>query len=138
MAQPATRRTTNFVRANKDIIGTKVVNPQHEDLGKIEDLIVDSSGRVSYAVLSFGGFLGMGENYHPIPWAKLNYDRNLGGYVVDIDNKTLEGSPAYAAGASPRWGDEEYEEGLHRYYGAAPYWGDTWSEAGMPGAPQTR
>ncbi len=123
----------NLIEASR-VQGVAVYNRGAEKLGAIDDVMIDKrSGKTVYAIMSFGGFLGMGENYHPIPWAKLNYDRNLGGYVVDIDNKTLEGSPAYAAGATPRWGDEAYEEDLHRYYGATPYWGDTWSEAGMLG-----
>ena len=86
MAQPAVRRTTNFVRANKDIIGTKVVNPQNEDLGKIEDLIVDSSGRISYAVLSFGGFLGLGDKDFAIPFNAFAFDaaNTVGGCEREI------------------------------------------------------
>ena len=90
MAQPAVRRTTNFVRANKDIIGTKVVNPQHEDLGKIEDLIVDSSGRVSYAVLSFGGFLGMGDKDFAIPFNAFAFDPANNRIFVQFASPTGE------------------------------------------------
>jgi hypothetical protein len=76
--------------------------------------------------MSFGGLLGLGGDYYPIPWAKLKYDSEIGGYVVDIEPRLLEGAPTYAAGAQPRWGDQSYEEGLHRYYGAPPYWGEAW------------
>ena len=116
----------SLIEASK-VQGTNVYNPHGEKLGAIDDVMIDKrSGRAAYAIMSFGGFLGLGEDYYPIPWSKLKYDRTLGGYVVDIEPRVLEGAPAYAAGADPRWGDRAYEEDLHRYYGAAPYWGDTW------------
>lgn len=116
----------SLIEASK-VQGTAVYNPHGERLGSIDDVMIDKvSGLCVYAIMSFGGFLGLGSDYHPIPWSKLTYDRKLGGYVVDIEPRVLEGAPAYAAGAQPRWGDQTYEEGLHRYYGALPYWGDTW------------
>lgn len=115
-----------LIEASK-VQGTAVYNPSGERLGTIDDVMIEKrSGRAAYAIMSFGGFLGIGGDYHPIPWSKLKYDTALGGYVADIDPSMLEGSPAYAAGAQPRWGDQAYEENLHRYYGAPPYWGDTW------------
>ena len=117
----------SLIEASK-VQGTAVYNPHGERLGTIDDVMIDKrSGVSAYAIMSFGGFLGLGSEYHPIPWSKLTYDRNLGGYVVDIDPRVLEGAPAYAAGAPPRWGDQAYEENLHHYYGALPYWGDTWA-----------
>ncbi len=117
---------SSLIEASK-VQGTAVFNPHGEKLGTIHDVMIDKrSGNSAYAIMSFGGFLGMGADYYPIPWAKLKYDTALGGYVVDIEPRVLEGAPAYAAGATPRWGDPAYEEDLHRYYGAAPYWGDTW------------
>ena len=120
----ATERS--LIEASK-VQGTAVYNPHGERLGSIDDVMIDKrSGLSVYAIMSFGGFLGLGSDYYPIPWSKLTYNRNLGGYVVDIEPRVLEGAPAYAAGAEPRWGDRTYEEGLHHYYGAPTYWGDTW------------
>ena len=69
MAEPRVARYTDIVPAKKTVIGSKVVNAQNEDIGKIEDLVLDAgAGRIAYAVLSFGGFLGMGEKYFAIPW----------------------------------------------------------------------
>lgn len=117
----------SLIEASK-VQGTSVFNPQGEKLGAIDDIMLDKrSGKAAYAIMSFGGFLGLGGDYHPIPWSKLKYETNMGGYVVDIESRVLEGAPAFAAGAAPRWGDKTYEEGLHRYYGASPYWGDIWS-----------
>jgi sporulation protein YlmC with PRC-barrel domain len=121
----ATPQST-LIEASK-VQGTAVYNPHGERLGSIDDVMIDkNSGLSVYAIMSFGGFLGLGADYRPIPWSKLTYSRTLGGYVVDVDARVLEGAPAYAAGAAPRWGDKTYEEDLHSYYGALPYWGDTW------------
>jgi sporulation protein YlmC with PRC-barrel domain len=118
---------SSLIEASK-IQGANVFNPHGEKLGVVDDVMIDKrSGQAAYAIMSFGGFLGMGGDYYPIPWAKLRYDVNAGGYVVDIEPRVLEGAPAYAAGGAPQWGDRTYEEGLHKYYGAAPYWGDTWA-----------
>jgi sporulation protein YlmC with PRC-barrel domain len=113
---------TSLIEASR-VQDTNVYNVAGEKLGAVHDLMIDKrSGTTSYAVVSFGGFLGVGENYFPIPWSKLKYDEKLGGYVTDIEVGELEGAPAYVAGAEPRWGDRAYEEELHRFYGAAPYW----------------
>ncbi len=118
---------SNLIEASK-VQGTFVYNPHGEKLGVVDDVMINKrSGQAVYAIMSFGGFLGMGSDYHPIPWAKLIYDKNFGGYVVDVEPHVLEGAPAYAAGSAPRWGDQSYEEDIHRYYGALPYWGDTWA-----------
>jgi sporulation protein YlmC with PRC-barrel domain len=115
-----------LIEASK-VQGTAVYNPQGERLGTIDDVMIEKrSGHAAYAIMSFGGFLGLGGDYRPIPWSKLKFDPQLGGYVVDIEPRLLEGAPTYAAGAEPRWGDQSYEEGLHNYYGVRPYWGDTW------------
>src|SRR3546814_16960054 len=66
-------------------------------------------GTVEYAVMSFGGFLGIGERYHPLPWKVLTYDNDQGGYVVDLDKAMLEKAPSYRSGAEPRF-DRAYGE----------------------------
>jgi sporulation protein YlmC with PRC-barrel domain len=121
------RVSANSLIEASRVRGSSVFNRTGEKLGSIDDIMIEKrSGKAVYAIMSFGGFLGIGEDYHPLPWSMLTYDPALGGYVVDLDRTVLEGAPAYAAGASPRWGDQTYEEGLHRYYGAPPYWDDTW------------
>jgi hypothetical protein len=81
------------------------------------------SGNVAYAIMSFGGFLGIGNSYHPLPWSLLQYDTNKGGYVVNLDKSQLEGAPSYDVGVEPDWDDPEYETEIHDYYGVGPYWG---------------
>lgn len=77
------------------------------------------SGKVAYVVMSFGGFLGMGERYFPLPWQKLSYSEAYGGYVVGIDRAAVERAPSYARGESP-WSDPAYGRGVHVHYGV-PY-----------------
>jgi hypothetical protein len=71
----------------------------------------------AYAIMSFGGFLGMGNQYHPLPWSVLKYDTNLGGYVVNLDKRQLQDAPAYEVGDEPAWCDRAYESKIHDYYG---------------------
>jgi hypothetical protein len=66
--------------------------------------------------MSFGGFLGIGERYHPLPWDKLTYDTALGGYVVDVTREQLEGAPSYARDEMP-WSDPLYGQTVYGYYG---------------------
>jgi hypothetical protein len=114
--------TTNLIAGDK-VTGTQVYNKDAENIGKIHDIMIDKkTGQVAYAVMSFGGFLGLGEDYHPIPWSMLTYNSRLGGYVVNLTRTQLEGAPSYAEGAEPQWGDESYESDLHRYWGVRPYW----------------
>ena len=79
------------------------------------------SGKVVYAVLSFGGFLGMGENYYPVPWATLKYDTNLGGYRVNLTKDQLENAPKYSESQGWNW-SRENDRRVYEYYRVQPYW----------------
>jgi sporulation protein YlmC with PRC-barrel domain len=82
---------TKHLIASKKVEGTAVYNRSGEHLGSVHNLMVDKvSGRIAYAVMSFGGFLGIGESYHPLPWKSLTYNTSLGGYVVDLDRSKLK------------------------------------------------
>ena len=112
--------TDRLIASNK-VEGTAVYNRQGEHLGSVYNFMVDKiSGQVAYAVMSFGGFLGMGERYHPLPWKKLNYDTRQGGFVVDIDRAQLEGAPSYGRDETP-WADPAYGRNVYGYYGV-PYY----------------
>jgi hypothetical protein len=80
------------------------------------------SGKVAYAVMSFGGFLGIGDRYHPLPWSVLDYETSQGGYVVDLDRSKLEGAPTYGTAETPNWSDRRWGQQVHDYYGTRPYW----------------
>ena len=95
-----TSSTAGRVIAADNVQGTGVYDRAGNKLGSVEDIMIDKiSGRVCYAVLNFGGFLGMGTKEYPLPWGKLNYDTNMGGFVVDIDKSTLDAAPVYTEGA---------------------------------------
>ena len=79
------------------------------------------SGKVVYAVLSFGGFLGVGENYYPVPWATLKYDTNLGGYRVNLTKDQLENAPQYNESQGWNW-SRENDRRVYEYYRTNPYW----------------
>ena len=81
------------------------------------------SGNVAYAVLSFGGFLGMAQKHLPIPWARLTYDRLLGAYHLELTDEELSRAPAFAADTEFDWGDRSREVDIHNYYRVPPYWG---------------
>ena len=110
--------------ASDRVEGTAVRRPGGEKIGRIERLMIDKvSGNVAYAVLSFGGFLGMGEKHLPIPWSKLGFDPLTQAYQVDISDDELAKAPSYAADKEFDWGDRSQETRLHDYYRARPYWG---------------
>jgi hypothetical protein len=84
--------------------GTNVYNLAGEKLGSVEDIMIDKArGRAIYAVISFDDFLGMGEEYYPLPWASLKYDAQKGGYLVDLNKKRLEGAPNYDRRSESQW-----------------------------------
>ena len=102
--------------------GTEVYDPAGKHIGTIKRLVIEKvSGRVVYAVMSFGGFLGIGEHTHTIPWEKLTYDTLLGGYRTDISEQELRGAPVHEE--AERWRDREREQELHDYWRVPRYWG---------------
>ena len=106
--------------SSSKVEGTAVYDRAGEQLGTISNFMVDKvSGQVAYAVMSFGGFLGLGESYHPLPWRALTYDTRLGGYVVDIDKTKLVDAPSHGAGDDP-FRDDEYGAKVDAYYRTAP------------------
>ena len=118
---PNVTETHDLIASDK-VEGTKVYDPSGEHIGSIERLLVEKrSGKVSYAVLSFGGFLGIGEDHYPLPWSKLDYDESLGGYRVDVSKSQLEGAPKYRDDTDDFWSADNGRR-IYDYYGVAPYW----------------
>ena len=112
----AREETPDLISSDK-VQGTAVYDRDGERLGTVDCFMVGKQdGRVRYAVLSFGGLFGMGENFHPLPWEVLTYDVGQGGYVVSLSKEELEKSPSYKAGSEPRF-DREYGKGVYGYYG---------------------
>jgi len=111
---------TRRLIASSKVEGTPVFNRAEEQLGMVYNFMVDKvSGQVAYVVMRFGGFLGIGESYHPLPWRALTYDTRLGGYVVDIDKDRLAGAPRYGADEDP-FTDDEYGARVDAYYRITP------------------
>ena len=115
------RETVSLIGSDK-VEGTSVFGADETQIGSIKRVMIDKrSGKVSYAVLSFGGFLGIGDSYHPLPWESLTYDTDQGGYVVDLDRSRLEGAPSYKADEDP-WSDRAYGRSIYDFYGLSyPY-----------------
>lgn len=115
----ATEETASLIASNR-VEGTAVYDRAGERLGDVYNLMIDKhSGQVAYAVMSFGGFLGIGESYHPLPWKSLDYSTKQGGFVVDVTREQLEGAPQYGRDDDP-WRDPAYGRSVHDHYGV-PY-----------------
>jgi sporulation protein YlmC with PRC-barrel domain len=121
-----TRTTpTNYrrVMSASTLTGDKVVNSAGEDLGKIQDIMLDTpTGRVAYAVLSFGGFLGMGDKLFAIPWDKLSLDEANKQFVLNIDKTKLQQAPGFDKDNWPDMADPSWGSRIYSYYGSHPYW----------------
>ena len=121
---PTASGHTTAILASK-VQGTSVYNKAGEKIGHVEDVVLDKlSNQIMFAVLGFGGFLGAGEKYYPVPWATLDYDPEEGGYVIPMDKDQLEAAPAYEMdelvngdGASSNIRTETFD-----YYKVKPYW----------------
>ena len=110
--------------SSRRVEGTPVYNPQGEKLGTIRSVMIEKRrGQVAYAVLSFGGILGIGTHVHPVPWEILTYDVNRDGYVVDLTREQLEKAPAYALDEADRPRQRDEDELVYQYYGVLPPWG---------------
>jgi len=111
------RETLQLIGSDK-VEGTAVYNTNDEKLGTIDRVMIDkTSGHVAYAVMSFGGFLGIGDRHHPLPWGVLRYDPDKGGYIVNLDRETLERAPTVAAGDTRfDWTDRAWNRRVHDYY----------------------
>lgn len=114
MGQQST--THENIRAAR-VIGTNVYNADGNHLGVVDDIIIGKrGGQVKYVIMGFGGFLGIGEEYLPMPWAELKYSEKHAGYVIARSRQELEGAPRFSATNEPDWTDSSYGEKVHRYY----------------------
>lgn len=105
------------VISSDKVEGSSVYNSNGDKLGSIDDLMIDKySGHVRYAVLEFGGFLGMGTDRYPLPWSMLKYDTAFDGYVVPVEKSQLEKAPRYSQTESPEYSDD-YGRKVYDYYG---------------------
>jgi hypothetical protein len=117
------RRVTHDLIESDKVVGTNVYRPNGDKIGKIERLMIDKfSGQVAYAVMSFGGFLGMGHEHYPVPWALLDYEKKQEGFVVNISDDQLKNAPKFDPGDEWDWADSKRGESVYDYYRVRPYW----------------
>ena len=111
------REFGNLIGSDK-VEGTAVYGTDSTKIGTIERVMIDKqSGKVSYAVLGFGGFLGLGNDHYPLPWQSLKYDTRLGGYVTGVTENQLRGAPKYRDDGEWNWGDVTSNRSVNDYYG---------------------
>lgn len=114
------RETVSLIGSDK-VQGTSVYGADETQIGSIERVMIDKrSGKVSYAVLSFGGFLGIGDDQYPLPWELLKYDTNLGGYRTGITEKQLQGAPKHGSDSDWNWEDQTRTREVDGYYEVIP------------------
>ncbi len=117
----AVDETRDLISAGK-VKGTKVYNSDGDDLGSVYDLMIDKrGGRVAYALVSFGGFLGIGEKFHPLPWHVLTYDEDKGGYNIGLTEDQLRKAPAYSEDEIGHFGTDRDDTLIAAYYGGLGY-----------------
>jgi len=111
------------IMAASTLDGDKVVNAAGEDLGDIKDIMIDvPSGRVAYAVLSFGGILGVGSNLFAVPWHALQLDPENHRFILNVDKEQLRNAPGFDKDHWPSMADESWANEIHEFYGSSPYW----------------
>ncbi|MEW5745805.1 MAG: PRC-barrel domain-containing protein [Nitrospirota bacterium] len=111
-----------LIRGTK-LIGKEVENRAGEDLGDIEDIVIDlSQGRIAYAVLSFGGFLGAGDRFFAIPPEALEWSADDDRLILDVDKRSLERAPGFDKDNGPDMADRAWGSSIYRFYGRSPYW----------------
>lgn len=111
------------ILSSSTISGDKVVNRQGEDLGDIKDLMIDvDSGRVAYAVLEFGGFLGLGSKLFAVPLSAMEVDPENHRFIFDQNKETLKNAPGFEKDNWPNFSDRDWGTNVHAHYGVRPYW----------------
>ncbi|HMB52499.1 MAG TPA: PRC-barrel domain-containing protein [Thermoanaerobaculia bacterium] len=119
---------TQTVLSATTLLGDNVTNPQGEDLGEIKELMIDpQTGHVAYAVLSFGGFLGLGDKLFAIPFSSLNLEKDKKHFVLDVPKERLKNAPGFDKDDWPNVADRKWGQEIHTYYGVTPYWESTTS-----------
>jgi sporulation protein YlmC with PRC-barrel domain len=111
------------IMAASSFEGETVVNNQGETVGEIEEIMLDvRSGRIAYAVLSVGGFLGIGEKYFAVPWRAFTMDTDNHRFILDVDKERLNNAPGFDKDHWPSMADQSWATQVHTYYSTRPYW----------------
>jgi sporulation protein YlmC with PRC-barrel domain len=122
---PRTSTVKRRLMSASSLVGEKVVNARGENLGKIEDVMLDLDGtRIAYAVLSFGGLWGLGSKLFAVPWEMLILDAERKAFLFNVDREALESAPGFDKDHWPDTINPEWEDMVHAHYGVEPYWRD--------------
>ena len=117
-----TRETARLIGSDK-VEGTPVRNSKGDKLGTIERVMIDKrTGKVAYAVMSFGGFLGIGDEYRALPWSMLHYNERLDAYELNVTEDQLRHAPTLGTGFTSGTIERDWEQDVHNYYKVTPYW----------------
>jgi hypothetical protein len=117
----ARRETVSLIGSDK-VQGTNVYGADDKKIGSVQRIMTDKiSGKVAYAVISFGGFLGLGEDYYPLPWPNLKYDTRLEGYRAGVTEDQLKGAPKFSQSTDWNWADRARDREIYDYYDT-PLW----------------
>jgi sporulation protein YlmC with PRC-barrel domain len=112
---------TDELISSEKVEGTAVYDRKGDKIGTVHHLMINKfTGQVAYAVISFGGFLGIGSEYRPLPWRLLDYNEATGGYVVDLDREQLENAPHFEENREPNWSDPAYTARIDEYWLIVP------------------
>jgi len=132
-----TTRTTTGDRKRRRVLaadtlqGDRVRNPAGEELGRVEAIMIDiPTGRIAYAVLSFGGFLGIGDKLFAVPWDALRIDEGEHEFILNADKRTLENAPGFDKNDWPDMAVPSFGAAVHDYYGRTPYWQQEVTDSG--------
>lgn len=105
------------------MIGTNVINPKGESLGGIKEVVIDPrSGKVAYAVVSFGGVFTLGEKLFAIPYSAFDYEVSKNKYVLDVSKESMESAPGFDSAHWPTMSDEKWNRDVYKFYKRSPYW----------------
>ncbi len=116
----ATAFPESILISSEYVEGTKVYDPDGNQIGQIDHLIIDRvSGQVRYAVMSLGGFLGLGHSHFPLPWSSLNYDKAREGHMTNVTEGLLKDAPDFS---EDNWTSRDWESRVHQHYKVEPYW----------------
>ena len=123
MTDLKTRETNDLIAADK-VEGTAVYGANRDKMGDVKSIMLNKrTGKVEYAVLSIGGFLGLGTNLHPVPWSKLTYNTDLDGFLVNLTADQLKDAPTFSNSDSFMLNsNRDREAEVYKYYDETPYW----------------
>lgn len=118
-----TPKSARGIVSTKDILGVKVINPKKENLGEIQEIVIEKvSGKIRYLVLSFGGFLGMGDKLFAIPWNAVHYNPVEDAFSLNMTKDKLNQAPGFDKNQPPDYSDQLWGEDIYKYYETTPYW----------------